>query len=167
MKTWQWFILILGAGVILVSEVVMWSIQPLAFWFFPSWIYIAVVMHLLPWPRSVYLAFVLGVLVDCYAPAPFGLWTISLIVLVVVDQWIHTTWLKQASALSVLIAIFGGLIAATIPFWIWQIMALRSSAISSVILQVSWWHWPAGWIIMSLLAAIFIRILPSRYERFV
>ena len=167
MKRWHWLMLILGIAITLVAETVSWAAHSTAFWILPSWVFVAVVMHLLPWPRSVYVAFSLGILVDLYAPAPFGFWTISLILLVIVGQWIHTTWLKQASALSVFAAILGGVVAATLPLWVWQIGASRTSILSEAILAVHWWQWPIGWLVMSLSAAIIVRILPSRYERFV
>lgn len=167
MKRWQWVVLVCGAACIVVLEVVSWAFHPMAFWLYPSWIYLAIVMQLLPWPRSAYLALSIGLVIDLYAPAPFGLWMVSLLLLVVVGQWIHTTWVKQASALSVFIAILGGLVAATVPVWLWQVAASSSSVFADVILQVHWWQWPVGWFIMSLLAAVCVRILPSRYERLV
>lgn len=167
MKRWHWALLIAGGAIAIVFEVVSWGLATTAFWILPSWIFIAIMMHLLPWPRSVYVAAVIGLLIDLYAPAPFGLWMLSSMLLVTVGQWMHTTWIKQASALSVLAAILAGVVAATIPLWVWQILAQRSPVVSEAILMVHWWQWPLGWLMMSLIAAIIIRIIPSRYERFV
>ncbi len=167
MKRWKWAFIAVLFAMVVVSEVSSWAIQPAAFRMYPSWICVAVMMHLLPWPKSAYAAVSLGLLIDLYSPAPFGTWMCSLLLLVLVGQWIHTTWLKQATGISVLFASLSGMIAATLPIWIWQILATQSSVFNQTILVVRWWQWPLAWILMSLCAAIGVRVLPSRYERFV
>jgi cell shape-determining protein MreD len=167
MKRWHWVVLVITFGVVVIAEVASWAVQPFAFRFYPSWLYIAILMHLLPWPQSAYAAVALGVMIDLYSPAPFGIWMLSLFLLVTVGQWVHTTWLKQATGISILFASLFGMMAASVPIWIWQVIAAKTAIVSQTILVVHWWQWPLGWIPMSLLAAVAVRILPSRYERFV
>ena len=159
-------LLIALCAVTVILEVISWSIPSLAFRIYPSWVCVAIITSLLSWPRSLYAAVGLGFILDLFAPAPFGIWMAMLALLVVVSQWVKTTWLKQASALAVFAAIGCGTIAATIPIWFWLALSYRSAVLSPVIQLVPWWHWPIGWLMMAVLVAVVTRIIPSPYERF-
>lgn len=167
MKWWQWFGVVIVSGSTVVAEVVSWSIPHLAFQLLPSWIVCAVLASLIPWPRSGWIALALGLGIDVFSPAPFGLWLVMLLLLVVVTEAVRTTWVKQASALSAFACLLCGMVAASIPLWLWAIAAERTTAIVPVILLVPWWHWPVIWLFASSMAAVLVRILPSPYERLV
>ncbi|MBI4407643.1 MAG: hypothetical protein HY565_04055 [Candidatus Kerfeldbacteria bacterium] len=154
----------LGAATVIV-EIVSWSIPSLAWRIYPSWVYVAIITSVLSWPRSLYVAVGLGFVLDLFAPAPFGIWMLMLALLVVVSQWVKTTWVKQASALAAFAAIGCGMMAATIPIWFWLILSYRSAVLSPVIQLVPWWSWPISWLGLSVLSALLIRIIPSPYER--
>lgn len=149
-----------------IAEIVSWSIPWLAFSFSFSVVGIGIMVHSLSWPRPAWLAIGLGVAIDLFAPAPFGLWTVSLILLAVTAEWIKTTWLKQASILSVFVGVSLSMVVATIPLWLWLAASFSTSAVSPVIQLVPWWHWPVGWLMMAVLVAMITRIIPSPYERF-
>lgn len=167
MKRWQWLLTGLCAASVLVIEVVSWSWSTVAFRLWPSWIFMAVCAQLVPWPRSGWVAVALGASIDLFSPAPFGCWMLMLWLIVVVGEWIKTTWVKQASVLSAFTSIFFSLICATSVVWLWQLLAWLFPFISPVILLVPWWQWPIVWLVSSLLAAGLIRIIPSPYERLV
>lgn len=165
MRWWHWCLYALGFGAVLVAEMISWSLPIVAFAFLPSLIYCGVVANSIGWPRSIGIAVGLGILIDFFAPAPFGVWTAALVLLVTVIEWVTTTWLKQASVLSVFVAVSFGLVAATVPFWGWLMLSWQTAAVSPVIQLVPWWHWPAGWLIMSIVVALLTRLVPSPYER--
>lgn len=148
-----------------VAEIASWSVPPLAFSFSFSVVCIGSLVHSLSWPRPALLAILLGACIDVFAPAPFGTWMISLLLLVVTAQWIKTTWLKQMSVLSVFVGVSMSMIVATLPFWLWLTVSFFTPAVSPVIQLVAWWHWPLSWLTMAVLVAVITRLIPSPYER--
>lgn len=152
-------------GVTVLLEVISWSLPFSAFRIYPSWVGVAIMTSVLPWPRSLYAAVGLGFIIDLFAPAPFGVWMVMLSLLVIVSQWVQTTWLKQTSALAALASITCGTIVATIPIWFWLMLSYQTTVLSPVIQLVPWWQWPISWLGLSAVAALLIRIIPSPYER--
>ncbi|MFA6474612.1 MAG: hypothetical protein WCV88_00235 [Patescibacteria group bacterium] len=156
----RWVALVTLLGVTVLAELSSWAWPALAFCFFPSWVVIAVLTHVLPWSRIGYVAVVLGLVIDIYAPTPFGMWMIMLLSITIIIQLIHTTWVKQASALSVFVTTFCASVAVSILPWLWQLTL-------STVTNITWWHWPVAWLVTSSLTALIVWIIPSRYERLV
>lgn len=166
MKTRHRLLLVISVGLVVLLEVATWAL-PVAWRLYPSWVAVAVVTSMLAWPRSGWYALGLGFMIDVFAPAPFGLWMAMLFVLSVTCMVVKTSWVKQLSVLSVFVSVLCGVAAASVPIWIWDIVATQTTVISAVSVVVPWWQWPLIWISNSLIAALLVRLLPSPYERFV
>lgn len=158
MKRWR----LIGLGCLLIFSTAieiawLWPLSGMFLTFHLFFIVIATLTFVSEWSKVIWYALAHGFILDLYSPQLFGLYLCTALVLTGSIALLQTTWLKQASLLSVATIAAISFVFADALVFIWQWGSPWQATLSQVI---------GGWLAMVMLTTLAARLVSSRYEKF-